>query len=218
MIIEFTGAPCCGKSTVSHKLAELLRMNGFSVEEPLYKISHLETKMKRVIIKLMRAVLYAIAHPKVAISAYHYGSLKWCINYLYIRSISGRKKICILDQGLCQCIASLFENKFVNGDTVEECFSTLLPITLDRFQVFIMANSYNIMEKAAKRTDTLYYTACENEAEAIENAVRTNLMLFEKWKNIYGSQTCVNISNNKNDDGSSAAEFLYSEIRLRGIL
>lgn len=218
MIIEFTGAPCCGKSAVSHKLAEMLRADGFSVEEPSYRSSHSASKIKRMLIKVVHAFSFAITRPLIAVSARRCGSPGWCLNYLYIRSFSGKKKICILDQGLCQCVASLFDDKSADGEKVDELFAALLPAEPDRCQAFIHAGADRITERMLKREDAPYYASTGNVTGAIANSINTNALLWEKWEEKYGSRFCITVSNDGDDCGDKAAEKLHNEIKVRGIL
>ena len=49
LFFEFFGLPGCGKSTVSHAIAMLLRENGYSVKEPSYRIDHQKRIIKRLL-------------------------------------------------------------------------------------------------------------------------------------------------------------------------
>lgn len=47
VFFEFYGLPGCGKSTVSHAVARLLREDGYTVEEPSFKIDHQNIIIKK---------------------------------------------------------------------------------------------------------------------------------------------------------------------------
>ena len=59
LFVEFFGLPGCGKSTVSHLLAERLRAEGFKVSEPSYGIDH-QIPIWRKIRKLLLGLYYYI--------------------------------------------------------------------------------------------------------------------------------------------------------------
>lgn len=59
--IEFYGLPGCGKSTVSHMLAECLREKGYAVNEPTYVLDHQYSKVGRRIKKVWLSCLYLMA-------------------------------------------------------------------------------------------------------------------------------------------------------------
>ena len=62
--IEFFGLPGCGKSTISHKVASVLRRQGNKVIEPTYYIDHNYPRVIRKIIKLSQLLFLLIKFPK----------------------------------------------------------------------------------------------------------------------------------------------------------
>lgn len=62
--IEFFGLPGCGKSTISHKVASVLRRQGNKVIEPTYYIDHNYPRVIRKIIKLSQLLFLLIKLPK----------------------------------------------------------------------------------------------------------------------------------------------------------
>lgn len=62
-VLDFFGLPGCGKSTVSHKLAESLRSDGYTVYEPSYNLDHNLSGIKRKLVKLWQYILYFLVHP-----------------------------------------------------------------------------------------------------------------------------------------------------------
>lgn len=58
--LEFYGLPGCGKSTVSHKLADELRTDGWNVWEPSYDIDRKYIPIIRKIVKLWKLFGFAI--------------------------------------------------------------------------------------------------------------------------------------------------------------
>lgn len=65
VIYEFYGLTGCGKSTVSHLLAEHLRSEGWKVAEPTFVLDHKKNKFFRKFYKMIMVVLYAIKQPKL---------------------------------------------------------------------------------------------------------------------------------------------------------
>ncbi len=63
IIIDFFGLPGCGKSTVSHMLAEELRKQGKVVSEPSYDTDHKLSQVKRKTNKIISFSTYAVSHP-----------------------------------------------------------------------------------------------------------------------------------------------------------
>lgn len=70
MIIDFYGIPGCGKSTVSHLLADLYRKNGKSVSEPTYELDHDNNVYARKIKKMSITMIWSLLHLKKLYSIY----------------------------------------------------------------------------------------------------------------------------------------------------
>lgn len=64
MYLEFYGLPGCGKSTISHSLAEMLRSGGKEVYEPTYDSDHRKNPIIRKICKGSNLLKFIIVHPK----------------------------------------------------------------------------------------------------------------------------------------------------------
>ena len=64
VILEFYGLPGCGKSSVSHIVADELTKRGRSVEEPTYKIDHNESHFVRKLKKTGCLIRYFFGSPK----------------------------------------------------------------------------------------------------------------------------------------------------------
>lgn len=62
-VLDFFGLPGCGKSTVSHLLAEKLREKGYGVFEPSYDLDHHLSCNKRKLVKLGQYIMYSLIHP-----------------------------------------------------------------------------------------------------------------------------------------------------------
>ena len=58
--VEFMGLPGSGKSYLSHKVAEVLRAEGFEIVEPSWKLDHEYWKLSRVVRKMWMGCLFWI--------------------------------------------------------------------------------------------------------------------------------------------------------------
>ena len=63
MFVEFYGLPGSGKSTISHLVAEELRRQGKTVQEPTYDTDHKYSPSVRKGIKLQKLTRYAMFNP-----------------------------------------------------------------------------------------------------------------------------------------------------------
>lgn len=118
LFIEFYGLPGCGKSTVSTRVAEWLRVDGYVVDEPSYLEDH-KPAFKRKLWKLFvgcswflfRHVLYKSISSLVAENGYDgVERFTQSVNLIqkfgiYKRNNTGR--IIIWDQGIIQAAISL---------------------------------------------------------------------------------------------------------------
>ncbi len=121
LVVEFLGLPRAGKSTLSHRVAEILASRGLSVDEPAYRVAHELGRPRRSIRKGMAFVTGVITEPRrVAgslrvIRASHQRSradyLKNLLNWVFvshlIRERTGHNQVRLLDQGIFQAIWSV---------------------------------------------------------------------------------------------------------------
>ena len=66
-VIEFIGLPGAGKSTLSHRVAEILQQRGWRVEQPTYSVNHEMRTWERLLLKLRLVLAEAIFHPARAV-------------------------------------------------------------------------------------------------------------------------------------------------------
>lgn len=135
VFFEFFGLPGCGKSTVSHAVARLLREEGYTVEEPSFTIDH-QRRIIRKIKKIAIAIGWFIVHYKVYIAIRdivkkngYNGTelLTQTVNVIQkIRKYNGKAdaRIYIWDQGLIQAALSLSANGKI---TAVDNYARLLP-------------------------------------------------------------------------------------------
>lgn len=121
--LEFYGLPGCGKSTVSHKLAEELRKLEYKVNEPSYEIDRVKggflvRKLNKVLLlglcRILNRDQYTIIKDIVAKNGYVGKScLSQEINIVHkLRAYNSKSQadIIIWDQGLVQAAVSLSTN------------------------------------------------------------------------------------------------------------
>src|SRR3989454_8476769 len=66
-VIEFVGLAGVGKSTLSHRVAEILQQRGWQVEQPTYSVDHEMRAWRRLLLKLRLVTAEAIFHPACAV-------------------------------------------------------------------------------------------------------------------------------------------------------
>lgn len=128
LVLEFYGLPGCGKSTVSHKLAEELRKLDYNVYEPSYVIDRIKGgSLVRKLNKILMLCLYRIFNGKryflvkdiVANNGYvGLSCLSQEANLIYkfkTYKSSLTADIIIWDQGLVQSAISLSTNGIVSS-------------------------------------------------------------------------------------------------------
>lgn len=116
--IEFYGLPGCGKSTISHKVAEQLRYEGFNIIEPSYDILYGNSKFVRLVKKIIYSIRLLFKNKKIyknlkeLVKKNDYKELevyKQLANLaykIYIYNYS-QKAIYIWDEGIVQSAISL---------------------------------------------------------------------------------------------------------------
>lgn len=135
VFLEFYGLPGCGKSTISHLVAEELRKRGKTVREPTYEVDNRYSTWKRRTIKFLKMVRYSLIHPRrfkellklVKANGYHGFdvlsqscniTLKlWEYDYAY-------EDYVIFDEGLTQSAIALVQDQ-KNSSENEECLYDL---------------------------------------------------------------------------------------------
>lgn len=177
-IVEFTGVPCCGKSTLSHKVANQLSENR-NINEKQFDLSHGTNGTKRILAKLYRAAKYCMRHPARAIQARNmFQSIEGLINYYYIMDLCSCKEMVILEQGCCQMIMSLFEKEKPCEEKIEAIIKQM-PFNELTTVVFVEASHNEIKDRAKHRpeNDQPYFLNSVNIDEEIETAIMTLKMI-----------------------------------------
>lgn len=158
--IEFYGLPGCGKSTISHKLADDLRSKGLSVWEPSYEIDRKYGKTMRKVVKFAKLASFAICNHRAykgvrrlvegngyqGMSAFH--QLANIAHKIDSYRIADRWDVTIWDEGLVQSSISLAINSGRKASENERC---LLAYTGDvkSVRVYVMVD----IDTALKRME-----------------------------------------------------------------
>ena len=121
--LDFYGLPGCGKSTISHLLADSIRYKA-KVVEPSYHIDHGYSTAGRFLTKSLKAMVLLALHPKLfffivkVITSCGYNGFSKDF-YIHLFNISYKIGVLndpptgyvIFDQGLWQSVISLFYRK-----------------------------------------------------------------------------------------------------------
>ena len=120
LIVEFSGIPGVGKSSVAHAVAAALATTGQSVDEPLSFVSPALARSRRLLRKLRLAAFEAVTHPlssgtlaiAVARSGQSMGDFVHRVqNWLVVRALFRRSRrrsgVHLFDQGVVQELCSI---------------------------------------------------------------------------------------------------------------
>lgn len=173
-IIEFVGVPCCGKSTLSHKVVNQLSANK-RINEKQFELSHNVNIIKRSWAKLFRAVNYCARNPVRAFKIRNiFPSIGRRINYYYIMDLCSCKETVVLEQGFCQIVMSLFEKEKPYEKRIEEILNQM-PLGEQDMVVFIDVTQDEIKDRMKKRpqNDQPYFSNADDVDAEIEKSIMT---------------------------------------------
>jgi hypothetical protein len=171
-IIEFTGVPCCGKSTLSHKVANQLSVRG-NINENQFELSHDANRIKRSLAKFFRAVKYCTNKPVMAFRARKtFPTIGMLLNYYYIMDLCLCEETVVLEQGFCQLVMSLYEKEVPCEEKIEEIINRM-PLSEQDIVVFIEVTPNEIKDRMKKRSDNdqPYFSDSPDIDEEIEKAI-----------------------------------------------
>ena len=207
IVLEFYGLPGCGKSTISHKLADNLRSKGLSVWEPSYEIDRKFGKTMRKVVKFAKLVSFAICSHRTykgvsgLVKANGYqgmSALRQLANIAHkidSYKMADRWDVTIWDEGLVQASISLAVNGSRNASENE---SHLMLYTGDVKYVKVYTkvdkdtalermkgrSTYDSrVEKMASREDQIAFlegfeTACESIVKGGEDGVAGYMEMY----------------------------------------
>ncbi len=217
VIIEFLGAPCSGKSQISHELALLIKEFGKSVCEEQYELSHLKNSYKRIISKILKTIKMCVLHPRTSYRLFKkLGSKRCWVNYLDILGTSANGDVLIFEQGLCQCIGSLFDNRKADEETIRSLFDEILPKQTDRILVFVSIAKSVLTKRMELREDKPFYLNSDDTSAAIGDSINTAEILRDCWQSKYGKQYLIPVSNNEDCQSIEAAKKVFDALKEKG--
>ena len=218
MIIEFTGVPCSGKSSVSHELFKKLSEENLSACEKQYELSHNASGFKRIFLKLAACFLYCIMHPKASISYYRIiGSLGLWLNYIHLLSLSKNNGICILEQGYLQLIGSFFDNAEPDKEKAELLFKKLMP-ELDIVQVFVSASRETVLKRANRRNDKPFFLTSAAPEASLELSFKTSALLKELWIENRGNEKFIEAVSTEEGSSKAVSQKIFEILKQKELL
>lgn len=179
---EFYGLPGCGKSTLSHIIAEEFRKNGFDVAEPTYDSAHNTNRFLRAFSKLLVSIIFFARFTS------HFYILKKIVRdnqyndffslfYQMINIIpkifiynDKRIRLYIWDEGLVQSSISL---ALINDCNAQDNFRQLLDLTKKPkvIKVYLITDIDTAIYRMNKRTSNL------SRVEKEDDPVRKRVLL-----------------------------------------
>jgi len=166
IFVEFVGLPGSGKTTLSHRAAEILREKGTTVLEPTYLINNQMGTTQRYLTKSWYLTKLAFLRPVWALDWFllvvqsRQRTLKdfvlMVVNCFFILEIyrqHGRRiDICFLDQGICQALLSLSYSAQTEQLIERKLITDIAFFLTPRFRVVhIEADEGTIAQRLEKR-------------------------------------------------------------------
>lgn len=217
IIIEFLGVPCSGKSQISHELAALIRESGKSVCEKQYELSHTQKQYTRVISKILKTIKMCVLHPCTSYRLLKkFGNKRCWINYLDILGTTANDDVLIFEQGLCQCIGSLFDNQKTDETGIRNLLDEILPEQADRALVFVSIDKSVLTKRMDLREDKPFYLNSDDVSAAIDGSINTAKILSDCWQSKYGDRYLISVSNNEDNQSIEAARRVFDALKEKG--
>lgn len=183
LFVEFYGLPGCGKSTVSHMVAERLRVTGHQVDEPSYYIDHLPNIFLRKIKKLHYFFTWFIGQrglfrkiKSIVVDNGYSGKscLRQIVNIIQKIRIYRHKsssQFVIWDQGLAQAAISLSVNGKKSAAKNLRNLYSLLPSSLHIIHILIDTNIELALSRMSSRNSN------DSRVEQLNNQEEKDKML-----------------------------------------
>lgn len=137
--VEFVGPPGSGKSYFSHKVAEMLRAEGYKIEEPSWVLDHEYGKWSRVIMKTAMGLLYRITHlnkakrivdivKRCGLPGKYESSIIRNILYKAYLINKRKRKVLFFDEGIAQMAVSMAVNSDMSSRQVYDAIAGTLTL------------------------------------------------------------------------------------------
>ncbi len=168
IVLDFFGLPGCGKSSVSHLLAEELRKLGKTVYEPSYETDHCSSPVRRKLSKFLCFIMYTINHPikanrlihlinSVGNNLFHSIVLAMIVIVRTEEINKHDRGIIILDQGLVQLAISICQKSLSTLNLAKSMEAVLLLVypckNIKRIHVAVSVDV--ALERAKQRGTTV---------------------------------------------------------------
>ena len=189
IFFEFYGLPGSGKSTLSHIVADWLRSEEYSVEEPSYDIDHQHPLLKRTR-KLATCGYWFVFHNDqyrrtreiVKHNGYHgitaFKQMANVIQKMRIYNNRTSAEIIFLDQGLIQACVSLSMNGILSAKDNYELLLCLMPNAAKAIRIYIEVDDKVAIDRMNKRVTN------DSRVEKLKDHVAKVEMLRQTHKEI----------------------------------
>lgn len=229
LFVEFYGLPGSGKSTLSHIVAERLRREGYTVDEPSYDIDH-RHPLPKIIKKLAIGCYWFAFHHKQYFSIWNIvqqngykgmEAFKQTVNIiLKIRIYNSPKaaEIVMIDQGLIQASVSLSMYGDMKARDNYERLLNLMPNAMAASIFYIEVDEETAMNRMSKRmTNDSRVEKLKGQDSKMAMLSRI-LMEMESIRNQYcgnGNEYIIVSSNNIMEDADYVHKTILSNSNKR---
>lgn len=194
--IDFYGLPGCGKSTISHLLANELRKD-FKVVEPSYDMDHSHSAVDRLLRKSIETLWLLLRYPKTFYSLFRLiegcGFRCWkkefYINLLNISyKVNSLKKksahYIVFDQGLWQSVVSLFYMKENKEDVIVAYnkLLTIVPNSVGYTNIYVQVDANTAIKRMETRKAAISRVQLLDEISRMKE-LQNQLTLMEDLPN-----------------------------------
>lgn len=199
--IEFYGLPGCGKSTISHILANQFRDKGYEVYEPSYESDHTQNHLIRKVKKLIQTIGFEVfniteyRNLKKIVILNDYKGIRGILGQMvnivpkrlvYNRSMPG---IYFWDEGLVQSSISLAFNSNID---VNKTKNILMPHNKKTILVNIDIDIRTTLERMKGRSTN------DSRVEKEKNVEKKYEMMIKYYKSVSAISNDISICNSLN--------------------
>lgn len=162
LFVEFYGLPGCGKSTISHFVAQRLSNEGFTIAEPSYLYDH-QAPLRRKVFKFLLGVFFLFSQCKlynrvnaiVKKNGYRglerFSQIVNVLNKVDVYRRPHSNGVILWDQGLIQACVSLSTNGIINASENVSNLFKFVPTDVIIIGVFIDVSEELALERMGMR-------------------------------------------------------------------
>lgn len=187
--LDFYGLPGCGKSTVSHLLANTLQNSGYNTWEPSYLLAHGHSRFCRQVIKALHTFQYSVRHPILTLRLIRLVQKNgYCgvvavlfavvnlTNKLYaLTHLPHRTEIILFDEGLAQASVSL---SALHGTHSAQNYQTLLQFLCLSAQQTQMIGIYCVAPIETAVAQMQKRGTLDSRADRVTDSIKKRRMLL----------------------------------------